>query len=124
MMRGGAGQPYVQAWTPQVSLEQMDSQGVATSILSLSTPGVWFGSVQDGRKMARLVNEYAAQLGRDHPGRFGLFAAIPVPDIDGTLKEIEYAFDVLKADGVGIMTKVTIPILHRAINPSGRCSTS
>ena len=43
----------------------------------LSTPGTWFGSVQDGRKMSRLVNDYAAQLGRDHPGRFGLFAAIP-----------------------------------------------
>ena len=74
MVRGGAGQPYVQAWTPQVSLDQMDSQGVATSILSLSTPGTWFGSVQDGRKMSRLVNDYAAQMGRDHPGRFGLFA--------------------------------------------------
>ena len=74
--RHGAGRrgPTLRAGvdTPQVSLDQMDSQGVATSILSLSTPGTWFGSVQDGRKMSRLVNEYAAQMGRDHPGRFGL----------------------------------------------------
>ena len=118
MVRGGAGQPYVQAWTPQVSLDQMDAQGVATSILSLSTPGTWFGSVQDGRKMSRIVNDYAAELARDHPGRFGLFAAIPVPDIDGTLKEIEYAFDVLKADGVGIMTSYdTIPTGDKSFWP-------
>ena len=103
-IRGGAGQPYVLAWTPQVSLEQMDATGVATSILSISTPGAWFGSVQDGRRTARIINEYAAGMVRDHPGRFGFFAAIPLPDTEGSLKEMEYAFDTLHADGVGLMT--------------------
>lgn len=104
--QGGRQPPAVRDWTPAKSLEQMDQNNVATSMLSLwSIPGVWMGSdVQGMRKWARLVNDYAAQMQRDHPGRFGLFAALPLPDVEGSLAEIEYAFDVLKADGVGLMT--------------------
>ena len=40
----------------------------------------------------------------DHPGRFGMFAMLPLPYIDECLKEIEYAFDTLKVDGIGMMT--------------------
>ena len=54
--------------------------------------------------MTRMVNDYAAKARSDHPGRFGVFAYVPMPDIDGTLKEIEYALDELKADGIGLST--------------------
>ena len=104
--QGGHQPPAVRDWTPQKSLEQMDASNVRTAFLSLwSIPGVWMGAKPDGmRKWARHVNDYAAQMQRDHPGRFGLFAALPLPDVEGSLAEIQYAFDVLKADGVGLMT--------------------
>ncbi len=92
------------AWSPQAHLALMDRHSIATSLLSLSSPGVYFGDAAAARRLARDVNEYAAGLTQDHPGRFGSFAALPLPDVGGTLDEIAYAFDHLGADGVTLMT--------------------
>jgi predicted TIM-barrel fold metal-dependent hydrolase len=101
---GGRINPAYLNWTPEQAIAAMDKQGVATAVLSPSTPGVWFGDSQTAAQTARRVNEYAADLARNHPGRFGRFAAIPLPDTDGSLREIDYAFSVLKADGIGLLT--------------------
>lgn len=99
-----AGQQPLLNWTPQKSLDEMDEGGVATSILSVGDPGVWFGDNGKARALARECNDFAARMMSDHPGRFGLFAVLPLPDVEGALKEIEYAFDTLHADGVGILS--------------------
>lgn len=82
----------------------MDQQGVATALLSVTSPGVWFGDRDEARRLAREMNEYGARMASDFRGRFGLFALLPLPLIDESLQEIEYAFDTLKADGIGILT--------------------
>jgi len=96
--------PGYASWTSERALAAMDRHGVATAVLSLKTPGVWFGDAREAAQTARRVNEYAADLARSHPGRFGLFAAIPLPDTESSLHEIEYAFSTLKAVGIGLMT--------------------
>jgi len=98
------GQTALMNWTPAKALEDMDRDGVATSIMSTSEPSVYFGDAAAARALARECNDYAARLVADHPARFGMFATLPLPDVDGTLREIEYAFDTLKADGVCFMS--------------------
>ncbi len=98
------GFPQLFNWTPQQSIDEMDRTGVATSVLSISTPGVWFGDNARARDMARRCNDFSAQQVTDYRGRFGMFAALPLPDVEGSLKEIAHAFDTLKADGAGLLT--------------------
>jgi predicted TIM-barrel fold metal-dependent hydrolase len=100
----GLNEPPQFNWSVQKSLDDMDKAGVATAISSITTPGVWFGDDGAARRLARHCNDYAATLVRDHPGRFGMFASLPLPDVDGSLEEIAYAFDTLHADGVGLLT--------------------
>jgi len=97
-------QPANVNWTPAKSIEDMDKGAVAAAMISITNPGLWFGDKETTRRIARECNEYGAKLVQQHPTRFGLFAALPLPDVDATLKEIEYAFDTLKADGAHFMT--------------------
>ena len=104
-MRAGGFSP--RPWTPSTSIDMMDKHGIATAFVS-PVQRLVMDSMSDrsekGRTLARQNNEYGAQMVKDFPGRFGNFAALPLPDTDGSLKEIAYALDVLKADGIALWT--------------------
>jgi len=87
-------------WTVQTALSEMDQTGCAAAIVACGGPGTWNGDIESSRTVSREVNEFGAGMVRDHPGRFGFFASVPLPDTEGSLKEIEYALDTLKADGI------------------------
>mgnify|MGYP003583156568 CR=1 FL=1 len=101
-----AGGLPIPKWSAEGALDLMESAGIATGILSVSTPGVHLGDESQARSMARAVNEYAAQVVRDRPSRFGFFATLTLPDVDGALDEAAHALDVLGADGVVLLTNV------------------
>jgi 6-methylsalicylate decarboxylase len=97
-------QPAWKGWSPAKAVEDMDRDGVDLSIASITIPGVWFGDNESARRLARECNDFAAKLRSDYPARFGIFGALPLPDIDGSLAEIAYVLDTLKADGIGLLT--------------------
>lgn len=104
-----AGGRDLPAWSAPAALELMENHGIATAIVSISTPGVYFpngASAPSPARMARTLNEFAAGLARDHPGRFRFFATLPVLDTDAALAELAYAFDVLHASGIILLANV------------------
>jgi predicted TIM-barrel fold metal-dependent hydrolase len=97
-----AGGLPIPDWSTNASLELMDTHTIDTAIVSISTPGTEPGAMTEARTMAHRLNEFAAELVRDHPDRFGFFATLTLPDVDGALEELGYACNVLAADGVAL----------------------
>lgn len=97
---GGLGMP---SWSERSALKFMDTNGIQAGILSLSTPGVYFGDALEAQRRAREVNEYTAQVVAGRPERFGFFATVTLPDVEGALTEAEYALDALHADGIALL---------------------
>ena len=91
-------------WRPADAIEAMDRGGIAISVLSIATPSVWLGDAAKSRQLARDCNEFSAKMQSDYKGRFGHFATLPLPDVDGSLREIEYIYDTLGADGIALTT--------------------
>ena len=88
------------AWSPGAALGVMDRAAIATAITSISAPGVHFGDDLAAQTLARRCNEFAAELAREHPARFGGFAVLPLPHIEYSLEEVRYALDTLHLDGI------------------------
>jgi len=82
----------------------MDKGGIATAVLSPTAPQVVPLGKPVAVKIARESNEYSKKMAGDHPGRFGVFATLPLPHVDESLKEISFVFDTLHVDGIGMMT--------------------
>ena len=100
------GFPHVPSWSVEEHLGAMDRLGIATSLLSISSPGVYFGDERAARDLAREMNEIGRGAVMDHPGRFGLLASLPLPDVDAAIAEIAHCGDHLAADGFAFLTNV------------------
>ncbi|MEU6845608.1 amidohydrolase family protein [Streptomyces sp. NPDC046716] len=99
-----AGGRALPDWNPKSALNLMDQLEIATSILSVSTPGTGFLTTSsEAVALARRLNSYCAALTVDHPGRFGFFATLPMPDADASSAEATRALDDLGADGVTLL---------------------
>jgi 6-methylsalicylate decarboxylase len=100
------GMPQIPEWSAESHVALMDHLGIATSLLSISTPGVHLADEAAARDLAREVNEAGRRAVVDHPGRFGLLGSLPLPDVDATIAEIAYCVDELDVDGFVLLTHV------------------
>jgi predicted TIM-barrel fold metal-dependent hydrolase len=103
------GFPRVPMWSSEDHVAVMDRLGIASAVLSVSSPGVQFGdgiTASDAVALACHVNDVAADTITQHPGRFGAFASLPMANVDASLAEIERALDGLGLDGVNVLTNV------------------
>jgi predicted TIM-barrel fold metal-dependent hydrolase len=91
-------------WSPDLMLHWMDEANIERAVMSISTPGIHFGSDAESREMSRKCNHYMADLIKKYPNRLGAFATLPLPDTDGAVKELRYALDTLKLDGIGLLS--------------------
>lgn len=101
-----AGGLPIPDWSLEGALDMMQAARIERAVLSISTPGVHLGDDAQARDMAREVNEFCAALVKQHPQRFGFFATLTLPDVEGAIAEARYALDVLKADGVVLLANV------------------
>ncbi|HVZ65662.1 MAG TPA: amidohydrolase family protein [Lacunisphaera sp.] len=110
--RGGERWVEMGAWHRRVfphhadidaKVAMMDANGIALTALSINDPGPeWFGA--DAPAVARACNEFIADAGRRHPGRFIGLAVLPLPDVGAALAELERCVHELGLRGVLLYT--------------------
>jgi predicted TIM-barrel fold metal-dependent hydrolase len=121
----GAINPTWEGYTPAKTVEWMDQAGIDVAFASQTTPGVWLAegygnsnaasrnaasikasrqTIEEARALVREMNEFGAKMVSDYPRRFAILAALALPDVDGSLREIEYIYDTLKLQGIGLLT--------------------
>ena len=100
------GFPQIPDWSAEEHVAAMDRLGIATSLLSISSPGVHLADEPAARDLAREVNEAGRRAVVDHPGRFGLFASLPLPDVDAAIAEIAHCCDRLDVAGFTLLTNI------------------
>jgi len=101
-----AGGVIFPKWNVQDSLKYMNQQNIATTLFSISAPGIYFGNSNKTNELARQCNDISARIIKDHPTRFGAFAVLPLPNIEASIYELERALDELKLDGVGLLSNI------------------
>jgi predicted TIM-barrel fold metal-dependent hydrolase len=107
MGRNSANPAAIRNWTLDKALDDMERAGIGKAMLSVPyPPEIWAEDAAEAAKIAREVNDFMAQIKRDHPCKFGVFATLPINQIDASLAEIEYAFETLNVDGIGLMTNL------------------
>ena len=102
----GSGERAWPDWSVDSTLELMDRAAIETAVVSIASPGTYFGDIEFTKRLVRECNDEFARLMGDRPSRFGAFGLVPLPDVNAALRELEYALDVLRLDGITLLTHV------------------
>ncbi|KAF2814746.1 amidohydrolase 2 [Mytilinidion resinicola] len=94
------------SWSPSAHLKFMHENKITRSIVCISTPQANLFPDDKTRTvaLARVLNEFCAEVVRCYPDRFSFMAVVPLPYTDWAVREAKYALEELGAIGVGVMT--------------------
>ncbi|KAH9205497.1 hypothetical protein DL95DRAFT_348311 [Leptodontidium sp. 2 PMI_412] len=100
------GMPAIPPWSVESHLSLMKAHNISISVLSITSPGTYLspGKSEDAAQITRETNEELASICSAHPESFRFFASLPLPSVEDSLKEIDYALDVLGAVGFALMS--------------------
>ncbi|MDQ8705428.1 amidohydrolase family protein [Streptomyces sp. LHD-70] len=98
-----AGGRSIPEWHEDAALEVMADNDIVSAVVSVSTPAVEPAGQEEARAMARTLNAFCADLRDRMPDRFGFFATLTLPDVEGAVREACHALDELGADGVTLL---------------------
>lgn len=87
-------------WNMEKHLEVMEKAGIRWSLLSLSSPNYYADDNGECRRVTQAINEELAGYKNKYRGKIGFCACLPLPDVDASIEEAIYAYDVLGADGI------------------------
>src|SRR5512141_2760586 len=82
----------------------MDEHGIDAVLLSIASPGAYFGDVAFTKRLVKACNETMAQMVKDHPGKFGAMGFVSSPDVEAACRDVEYAPDALKMDRINLQS--------------------
>ena len=91
-------------WSVENHLKFMDDAGIDFTILSMPTPHIYNGKDKEkiSIEVAREINEELSTLCKKFPDKFGFVAVLPMPSVDGSIEEINFATEKLGALGVKV----------------------
>lgn len=100
----GSGENPWPAWSLERQMELMDENGIDAVLLSIASPGAYFGDIDFTKRLVKACNETMMRMVADHPGKFGAMGFVSLPDVAAACRDVEYALDVLKMDGINLMS--------------------
>jgi len=100
----GSGERAWPESSPATLFEEMDRTGLAAAVVSVASPGAYFGDIAFTRNLVRAVNDNLAQVVADNPRRFAAVGLVSLPDVDSALRDVEYVLDAVKLDGILLLT--------------------
>ena len=88
-----------------IRIRTMDEAGIDISIVSLTTPSVFWGTAEQSAEAARAVNDHMAAAQTTYPGRILFLATLPWQHADLAVAELDRACEL---GAVGVMTLCNI----------------
>jgi aminocarboxymuconate-semialdehyde decarboxylase len=97
---------------PEQRMADMDRVGIDIQVLSLSNPNVYFSTRKRNLTLARITNDYFADLCQRYPHRFIGFASVPLDDPEDAIEELHRSAKDLGLKGVVLGSNINGKHLH------------